>query len=107
MTLREWIAAREPAPPPALAARLQDLLAERAGSGAAAAPEACLEAAEVLLATLLGAGCTSRETALDLLAADALVTYAFEAAAADPGRLEERAERAMARIAAIADGAPA
>ena len=103
MTLGEWLAAREPAPPPALAARLRDLLAEHAGRGAAAAPEACLAAGETLLSTLLGAGCTSRETALDLLAADALVTYAFEAAAADPARLEERAERAMARIASIAD----
>ena len=103
MTLREWLEARDPAPPPALARRLGDLLGERASASAGEASEACLAAAEALLARLLRDGCVSRETALDLLAADALVTYAFEAAAAEPARLHERAERAMARIASTAD----
>jgi hypothetical protein len=50
---------------------------------------------------LLASGSTSRATALDLLAVDALVTYAFQAGADDPARLEERAARAMARIALL------
>ena len=64
-------------------------------------PEACLEAGESLLDSLIASGSTSRATALDLLAVDALVTYAFQAGADDPARLEERAARAMARIALL------
>jgi hypothetical protein len=65
-------------------------------------PEAYLEAAERLLGALLRDGCTSRESALDLLVADALVTYAFEAASDEPSRIIERAHRAMVRIASFA-----
>jgi hypothetical protein len=52
------------------------------------------------------AGRTSqgRESALDLLAADALATYALEAAAETPATLEDRALDAMNRLTAIADG---
>jgi len=35
------------------------------------------------------------------------VTYAFEAASADPSRLERRAQQAMTRIAALAGERPA
>ena len=107
MTLREWLDARHPAPPPVLAVRLHALLGERATASASEASDACLAAGEALLARLLREGCVARDTALDLLAADALVTYAFEAAAADPATLQERAERAMGRIASIADVAGA
>jgi hypothetical protein len=64
--------------------------------------ESYLAAGELLLTRLLSADCTSRDCALDLLAADALVTYAFELAADDPSRIAERAQRAMARLAALA-----
>jgi hypothetical protein len=65
-------------------------------------PEGYLGAAEALLRQLLGANCTSRDCALDLLAADALVTFAFELAGDDPARIEARAELATARLAALA-----
>ena len=64
--------------------------------------ESYLAAGELLLTGLLSADCTSRDCALDLLTADALVTYAFELAADDPSRITERAQRAMARLAALA-----
>jgi hypothetical protein len=48
-------------------------------------------------------GCLTRSGALDLLAVDALVTYAFEAAADDPHSLEARTSAALARIAALAE----
>ena len=64
-------------------------------------PEACLDAGERLLDELLACGSTSRSTALDLLAVDALVTYAFQAAADEPALLDARAARALARIAAM------
>ena len=89
----------EPAPPPALHQRLCALVADSAERPVSQVPEACLEAGERLLDALLASGSTSRATALDLLAVDSLVTYAFQAAADEPTRLEERAARAMARIA--------
>lgn len=100
-TVGDWIARLEPAPPVALHHRLRDLVAPSAHRPVAEVPEACLEAGEMLLDALLTSGSTSRATALDLLAVDALVTYAFQAAADDPNRLEERAARAMSRIASL------
>ena len=100
-TVGEWIARLEPAPPAALHHRLRDLVASSAHRPVAEVPEACLEAGESLLDALLASGSTSRATALDLLAVDALVSYAFQAAADDPARLEERAARAMSRIASL------
>lgn len=93
-------------PPPALAHRMQTALdGYRVSIGAAATlatPEVYLGAGELLLTRLIGADCTSRNCALDLLAADALVTYAFELAGDDPARIEVRAELATARFAALA-----
>ncbi len=100
-TVGEWMARIDPAPPSALHARLCALLAGAASRPVHDVPEACIEAGEQLLDALLASGSTSRATALDLLAIDALVSYAFQAAADDPSRLEERAARAMARIAAL------
>lgn len=78
MTLEQWLATREPAPPPALAERLRALLgAEALGSDIADAPEMLATAAERALGRLLGDGCETRAAALDLLAADALVTLAL------------------------------
>lgn len=100
-TVGAWIATCEPPPPPALHRRLRELLAPWATEPVAAVPEACLAAGEHALNTLLASGSTSRATALDLLAVDALVTYAFQVAADDPSRIEARAAAAMARIAAL------
>jgi len=74
------------------------------GQGRAAPlPVALLASAESAMTSLLGDGCLTRESALDLLAVDALITYAFEAAADEPDRLEERSEQALAAIAALAE----
>jgi hypothetical protein len=100
-TVGEWLQALEPAPPPALAARLAASLHEHLERPTTELPEACLAAGEALLAQLLGSGSTTRETALDLLAVDSLVTYAAECAADDPARLDARTAAAMQRIAAF------
>jgi hypothetical protein len=100
-TVGEWIAGVDPAPPPALHARLTALLSAASHRPVSELPEACLEAGERLLDSLLASGSTSRATALDLLAVDSLVTYAFQVAADSPEQMEERAARAMARIAAL------
>ena len=69
--------------------------------------EALLASAAGAMAALLHGGCLTRESALDLLAVDALVTYAFEAAADDPSRIDECAHRALSEIAALATPYPA
>ena len=62
------------------------------------APEV-LEAAERLLDRVLRTDCETRESALELLTVDALMTHALELAAKNPGLLEEFPELAMKRIA--------
>jgi len=101
VTLAGWLDARRPAPPPALRARIDAALGESLHADAEEATEACLRAGERVVETLLRAHATSRESALDLLAADALVTYAFEAASERPAELVARSAEAMRRIAAL------
>lgn len=102
-TVGAWFVALTPAPPDGLRIRLAALLEPYADQPVQQVPEACLDAGEKLLGELLASGSTSRATALDLLAVDSLVTYAFQAAADDPGQLDPRAERALTRIAALPD----
>ena len=63
------------------------------------APEV-LAAAERLLDRVLRTDCESRESALDLLTVDALMTRALAIAAKDPSLRQEFPEQAMRRIAA-------
>jgi hypothetical protein len=101
MTLSEWLDARRPVPPPALRARIDVALGNSLASDADDALEACLSAGERLVETLLRNNATTRDSALDLLAADALVTYAFEAGSDRPRELAGRARDAMTRIASL------
>lgn len=105
MTVGEWIETRSPEAPAALRARLREVVDAQRETDALNTSEVCLAAAEHVVIALLGRDSTSRDAALDLLAADALVTYAFEAAAAAPIDLIARASDAMTRMAAL--GAPA
>ena len=102
MTLDAWLQSRVPAPPPALAKRIREALSATSSPPEAPSAEVLLHAGEQLLATLLGADHLTRNAAVDLLTADALVTYAFEAAASEPDRIQQRAQEAMARLAALA-----
>jgi hypothetical protein len=101
MTIGEWLATRTPAPPPQLMHRVRDALGRTADDDARFAADRCVDAAERVVGQLLRAGRTGRESAADLLAADALVTYAFEAAATDPARLVDWAPSAMVRLARL------
>jgi hypothetical protein len=100
--LRDWLHERSDAPPVVLAARVRAVLGERVEVKAASAPAACVDAAEELLRELLSRPSAGRESALDLLTVDALVTYAFEAAANEPDSLIALAESAMSRLASTA-----
>ena len=106
MTVGEWLAERRPSPPPALRARIDALLGESLAHDSTDTVDSCLTAAERLVEALLAGNSTSRESALDLLTADALVTYAFEAAGEAPADLISRASEAMARIASLGATAP-
>jgi len=101
MTVREWVREREPAPPERLAARIDEVLGIRGEEEQGRVASLCLDAAEELLRELAARRSAGREAALDLLTVDALVTYAFEAAAASPA-LESTATAAMIRLAATA-----
>ena len=102
MTLSAWLESRVPAPPPALLARVEQALGASLGASASTAPDECVRAVVRLLEPLLEREGAGRECALDLLAADALVTYAFEAASGDVDELDAHALGAMTRLAALA-----
>jgi hypothetical protein len=104
--LSAWLDARRPIPPAALRARIDAALGSDLHADVADTAETLLAAGEWLMRALLVDDATSRGSATDLLAADALVTYAFEAASERPADLSTRAATAMARISALAD-APA
>lgn len=105
--VRRWVAGREPTAPDALAERVASALGGggHADDDAVAEPsavvDACLRAAEATLTRVLGDGGSERAAALDLLAADALVTYAFEAASEMPEAIPELARTAMARLSHV------
>ena len=104
MTVSRWLNTRTPPPPSLLAERLRSALGDDATRNAADASDICLAAAEAILCRLLEAAgkAGARDWALDLLTADALVTYAFEAASERPEELAERARRAISRISKLA-----
>lgn len=101
MTLAAWLATRVPPPPPALAARLQGLAASSDGREAISA--ALVVASGEVLRRLLHEGQTARDVAVELLAADALATYAFEAEAATPDGLDARCSWAMRYFSSLVD----
>jgi hypothetical protein len=88
--------------PPALRACVDALFASHTEWENLPPVDAFTEASAVLLRRVLTSGAIARANALDLLAADACVTWAFEAAADDPAGIAGRAERATQEIAAIA-----
>jgi hypothetical protein len=73
--LLDWLRARRPTPPAALQAHLEAAMAD----GAEPLPQHLARLGAELLARVAGQPSGGRELALDLLAADAFVTYAFEA----------------------------
>lgn len=80
--LAEWLDARLRGVDDELATRIRSALDTAAGaSGVSEAPSVLLRAAVARLAPLAADGCVARESAIDLLAVDALVTLACEALA--------------------------
>jgi hypothetical protein len=104
MTVEAWLRSRTPPPPPALLERAVSALGSAAAKDASEADTVCLDAAVRLLEPLLREDRPGRESALDLLAADALTTYAFEAAGAELEHLDDRTVEAMRQLAGLAPG---
>jgi hypothetical protein len=101
MTIGEWLTMRTPVPPPQLMRRVRAALGDATNDDVHLVTDRCIDAAKRAVAQLLRDTRTGRESAAELLAADALVTYAFEAAADDPGQLVDRAQSAMVRLARL------
>lgn len=80
-----------------LRARLEAVTRNIGASSHDDLPQALLAAAESLLRGMNG----ESDKAIDLLAADALITYALEAASEAGGSVEQVATMAMRRISAI------
>ena len=98
----DWLTACKPEAPPALTQCVRGLLESHPEWERLPRVDAFIEASEALLRRVLEGGTVARANALDLLAADACVTWAFEAAADDPASIAGRAARATNGIAAIA-----
>ena len=76
-----WMDARRPVPPRALRERLDRAVAERLPAPGSPLPAYLADLGRTLLNRVAGKPDGGRELALDLLAADAFATYAFEAQA--------------------------
>ena len=90
----DWLATRVPAPPAALATIISKSVGE-VECDRRSLPDRLIDAA-VRILNELGNG---RESANDLLVADALITYAIEAAAEGRGDLERASMKIAERIA--------
>ena len=101
MILREWLETRTPAPPPRLLQRIVEVLGPDATAEASA--DVLVGAAARLLSELTARPSLTRDSALDLLTVDALVTYSLECAAASPDTLVDATTRAIERLGAIAE----
>jgi hypothetical protein len=106
VTLAEWLDSRTPRPPDALEERIHGALApvldHEVEAGRGSTHHELLAAARSLLSAQRAADSAGRGEAHDLLAADALVTYAFELAAEDPDAVDTLAESAMRYFGSLA-----
>ena len=97
-----WLESRTPESPAALIECIRKVFVEHPEYEKLHRVDAFVDAGELLLRRVLGADSAARASALNLLAADACVTYAFEAAADEPAKLGARADAAKAKIALVA-----
>jgi len=85
MTVREWIEQRARQVPAALSDRMFEALGRDAAADAARTADVCLDAAARALDELLTNERFGRDSALTLLAIDALTTYGYEHASVASG----------------------
>lgn len=102
MTIGAWLRARDPAPPEPLTARMLAALGSDALRDVGETGAVCLDAASRILDALMREERPGRESALDLLAADALVTCAFEVMGEGGEELDATTSQAMLHLAELA-----
>jgi hypothetical protein len=95
----DWLSRRTPPPPDELASAIRAALKSRTDDNKDPSPTELLEAAQALLEKVLKDECAQRKSALDLLTADALVTYALEIASEKAVSLRDFPEYAMDHLA--------
>ena len=98
MSQADWLSRRTPPPPDELALAIRSALIGPGHTSDEPSPTELLEAAQKLLERVLENECAQRDAALDLLTADALVTYAMEIAN-ETGSLGDFPEFAMHQLA--------
>ena len=101
MTVRAWLADRNPAPPPALSERVLERLGDDASAPMERVAEACAANGVRTVESLVSTDCSARHHAIDLLAADALITYAIEHAAEHSADFAGDMDGLIARVAAV------
>lgn len=105
--LAEWLHPRLREVDGALAARVRSAVGDAgADAGVADAPQLLLSAAVARLEPLAMDGCTARESAIELLAVDTLVTLACEALVDTCASADDIAGGATAMVRAIAAAMP-
>jgi uncharacterized membrane protein len=92
VTVREWVESRSTVAPASLTLRMIAALGSGADEDESLTPDVCVRAAARALENLVTDARYGRESALDLLAIDALTTHAFEYAS-------ERAPAEIDRVA--------
>lgn len=106
MNDRDWLRSRRLSAPPKLFDRLELAVAPVSAGSTMSHSEILASAATAVLAPLVGPGAAevsrNREVAIDLLAADALVTYAIEAATEECEALGQSIDRVITRLASLA-----
>ena len=101
MTVGDWVSSRAADAPATLVDGVREALGSEAGHASDRAPAVLLDATLRELKAWLTTGGASRSAAVPLLTIDALATLAMEAAAEEPGVLDEFANRAIQRIAKV------
>lgn len=99
MTDADWLVRRTPAPPTELATAIRDALKARDITSESPSAAELLETAQWLLRQVLETECETRDSALHLLTADALVTFALEVANDELHGLGDFPERAITSLA--------
>jgi len=98
LSLEEWLDSRQPTPPDALLERMRAEIRKLGIAEADATPKMLADAGASILKSLDVDGCTERAAALDLLAADALFTYTFEAAADSKSEIEDASRYVLDKV---------
>jgi hypothetical protein len=101
MTLESWLDSRRPPPPPRLMDRMRAALHESGQTANTDLVQGARAASIHLLRSILAQGEGTRAMALDLLAADALMTYACESACEQPESIERATADSVEAVMAL------